>query len=409
MIQLKPYISTSCSCSCGGDLYFSEYLWQGLHVCEILVCNRCNKKRINSLPVNQSILEPYTFYPDSGVVNDAQGNIVPDNWYSKKLRSIVSPVQDDIEIEIDIIRKYDEVLILNTLDYIYGHSFLFLLNLQQIVKSGTSLGIVVIVQPMLKWLIPREDVAEIWTVNLEFKSFNNYYPDLSTKINSELDRFKKVELSKGHVIPTNENININKFTGIKPYDFLNEPAHPRITFIWREDPDRLWIRNIYLSKGFKKIGFGLLLIPFQYLRIIFIFKLLKNKLGMKYNYSVAGLGKFGRFPSFIKDGRAKYFTEETEKMLCKVYAESALVIGVHGSGMLLPSAHAGMAISLMPSKRWANYAEDILFIENDVRLASFQRRIVPLNMCIFDLIDIISDMISGRDYFLKKFIHSDEL
>jgi hypothetical protein len=44
-----------------------------------------------------------------------------------------------------------------------------------------------------------------------------------------------------------------------------------------------------------------------------------------------------------------------------------------------------------------------------VRLASFQRRIVPLNMCIFDLIDIISDMISGRDYFLKKFIHSDEL
>jgi hypothetical protein len=262
---------------------------------------------------------------------------------------------------------------------------------------------------MLKWLIPREDVAEIWTVNLEFKSFNNYYPDLSTKINSELVRFKKVELSKGHVIPTNENININKFTGIKPYDFLNEPAHPRITFIWREDTDRLWIRNIYLSKGFKKIGFGLLLIPFQYLRIIFIFKLLKNKLGMKYNYSVAGLGKFGRFPSFIKDGRAKYFTEEAEKMLCKVYAESALVIGVHGSGMLLPSAHAGMAISLMPSKRWANYAEDILFTEKDVRLASFQRRIVPLNMCIFDLIDIISDMISGRDYFLKKFIHSDEL
>ena len=53
------------------------------------------------MPVNQSFLEPYTFYPDSGVVNDVQGNIVPDNWYSKKLRSIVSPVQDDVEIEID--------------------------------------------------------------------------------------------------------------------------------------------------------------------------------------------------------------------------------------------------------------------------------------------------------------------
>jgi hypothetical protein len=45
--------------------------------------------------------------------------------------------------------------------------------------------------------------------------FNNFYPDLSAKINSELARFKKVMLSKAHVIPTNENINIQTFTGIK--------------------------------------------------------------------------------------------------------------------------------------------------------------------------------------------------
>jgi len=37
--------------------------------------------------------------------------------------------------------------------------------------------------------------------------------------------------------------------------------------------------------------------------------------------------------------------------------------------MLLPSAHAGMTVSLMPSKRWGNFAEDILFTEKDVRLA----------------------------------------
>ena len=77
--------------------------------------------------------------------------------------------------------------------------------------------------------------------------------------------------------------------------------------------------------------------------------------------------------------------------------------------MILPSAHSGMAISLMPSKRWGNYAEDILFTENDIRLALFQRRIVPLNLCIYDIVSIISEMITGRDYFIKKFIHSDEL
>ncbi len=409
MIQIKPYISTKCTCNCGGNFYFSEVLWQGLHICEKLICSSCGRSKINSLPVNQSTLEQYAFFPESGLISDTRGNIVADNWYSTKLKSIAKPVLHEIEIEIDIIRKYDEVLILNTLDYIYGHSLLFLLNLQKIIKSENRLGIVVIVQPMLRWLIPRVDVAEIWTVKLGFKNFNNFYPDLSTKINSEFVRFKKVWLSKGHLIPTNENIDIYHFTGIKRYDFLKEPDCPGITFIWREDPDRLWIRNIYLLKGLKKSGIGRLLIPFQYLRVLFLFKLLKNKFGTKYSYSVSGLGKFGRFPSFIKDHRVKLFTEETEKMLCKVYSESALVIGVHGSGMLLPSAHAGMAISLMPSKRWANYAEDILFTENDVRLASFQRRIVPLNLSIFVIRDIIADMISGRDYFLKKFIHTDEL
>ncbi len=77
--------------------------------------------------------------------------------------------------------------------------------------------------------------------------------------------------------------------------------------------------------------------------------------------------------------------------------------------MLLPSAHSGMSVSLMPSKRWGNYAEDILFNEKDVRLACFQKRIVPLNICIFDLRDIVCDMITGREYFIKKFMHSDDL
>lgn len=409
MIQIKPYISTKRSCSCGGEFYFAELLWQGLHVCEKMICSSCNKLLINSLPVNQSVLEQYTYYPDSGSITDTQGNNVSDNWFSLKLKSISKPVPGEVKVDIEIIKKYDKVLILNTLDYIYGHSFLFLLNLQRIIKSEKSRWIVVLVQPMLRWLIPEKDIAEIWTVNLGFQNFNNYYPDLSAKINSELARFKNVTLSKGHLIPTNENINIYKFTGIRPYDFSNEPDRPGITLIWREDPDRLWIRNIYLLKGFKKTGIGKLLIPVQYLRVLFLFMLLKNKLGTNYTYSVSGLGKFGRFPSFINDKRVKFFNEETEKMLCRVYSESALVIGVHGSSMLLPSAHAGMAISFMPSKRWPNYGEDILFTENDVRLASFQRRIVPLNLCIFDIRDIIADMISGRDYFLKKFIHTEEL
>ena len=104
MIQIKPYVLTDCSCSCGGDYYFSELIWQGLHICERLICKNCNKIRINSLRVNQSAIEPYIFYPVSGLINDPQGNVVADNWFSKKLKSLANPVIRDIEIEIDVIR-----------------------------------------------------------------------------------------------------------------------------------------------------------------------------------------------------------------------------------------------------------------------------------------------------------------
>jgi hypothetical protein len=408
MIQLKPYKLNNSLCECGGLMNFEEILWQGLHVCEKSACQKCKQTRILSLPVNQSILEQYTYYPGQKKIYDSDGHSVKENWFSSKLTAVSKPIDKPVNIEIEIIEKCTEVIVVNTLDYIYGHSLLFLLNLQRIIKAEKKPGIIVLVQPMLKWLVPKKNVAEIWTVHLGFKAFNNFYTSLSERINQELERFDKVWLSSGHPIPTNENILIDRFTGIEHFDFKN-PGSPRITFIWREDPDRLWIRNFYILKGFKKLGLSRILFPVHRYRVSRFLKLLNPKLGSGYRYTIAGLGKSGRMPSFVEDMRILEFNEETEKSLCRVYAESVLVIGVHGSAMLLPSAHAGMAISLMPSRRWGNFAEDILFLEDDIRLASFQRRIIPLNLNIHDVRDIATDMVMGREYFIKKFVHSEEL
>jgi len=385
------------------------YAWQGLHTCKRLICNTCNDIVLESIPVNQSFLQQYRYYLNKGKVKDINDKDVARDWYSEKLISIATPVRDKVDFDVRIIKKYDNVIILNALDYVYGHSLLFFLNLQRILQHHNDLGIILIVQPMLKWMIPDSDIAEIWTVNLGFRNFNNYYSDLSDKINLQLDRFRLVYLSTGHIIPTNKNIEIERFTRVKPYNFLAEPAHSEITFIWREDPDRLWIRNYYLLKGCKKLGIGKILLPIHLFRVKLIFRLLKKRLGKKYSFSVAGLGKFGRLPSFVNDKRVLTFDDESEKKLCILYSQSILIFGIHGSSMLLPSAHAGMSVSMMPSRRWGNFAEDLLFTEHDVRLSSFQRRIIPLNISIYDLRDILYDMVTGRDYFIKKFIHSDEL
>lgn len=409
MIQIKPFNRLIALCSCGSQFNFKEIVWQGLHICERLECNVCGNKLIKSLPVNQSNLEEYTLQTSSGMVTDLNGKPARINWYSGILQSINRPVIEEVEMEIEVLCKSDEVIILNTLDYIYGHSLYFLFNIQHIARMNPSSAIVVIVQPMLRWLIPVENVAEIWTVKLGFKALNRFYPDLSDKINQQLKRFSKVYLSKGHIIPTNSNIQIEKFTTVKRYNFLAKPATPRITFIWREDPGRLWIRNIWLMKGLKKIGISKTLLPVQYLRVRLLFCLLNLKVNGGFRKTIAGLGKSFKFPDSFDDRRIIGFDIEKEKMLCKIYSESELVIGIHGSSMILPSAHAGMAVSLMPSKRWGNFAEDILYVEEDKRLAAFQRRVLPLNLSVFEISDIVADMLDGREYFIRKFIHSDEL
>ncbi len=413
MIEIKPSpIFFTTKCQCGSDkITFDSIIWQGQHICADLRCEQCGKEFLQNFPVGQSILEPKILDKTQKIVYHVDWTPSQYEWLNNPLLKILTPTESEFSLKIIQKSEYKKILILNCLEFVYGHALLVLLNLQRIIQKNNdpNLGIVVIIQPMFEWMLPTEGIAEIWIANLSFKELTYYNPNLNKKIHKELERFEQVYLSKGHLFPTNQPIDISFFSQIRPFDFSNPPCKPRVTFVWRQDPGRLWIRNIYILKIFEKLGFKRILLPFHYLRIIVLFFFLKKSLGDKYQFTVAGFGKSMIFPKFIEDARSEEFNEKTERYLCKIYSESILTIGVHGSSMLLPSAHAGMSVSLMPSKRWGNYAEDVLFHETDVRISAFQRRIVPINISIFDIIDICVNMIQGRLYFLKKFIHSDDL
>jgi len=70
------------------------------------------------------------------------------------------------------------------------------------------------------------------------------------------------------------------------------------------------------------------------------------------------------------------FNEKIEQDICQVYADSRLVIGLHGSNMLLPSGHAGMTMDLIDG-RWGNFAQDIIYQEINQKMASFRYRFLP--------------------------------
>ncbi len=66
-------------------------------------------------------------------------------------------------------------------------------------------------------------------------------------------------------------------------------------------------------------------------------------------FAVVGMGISGGLPSWIQDMRSTAPDEMTERDWCRQYARSHLVIGVHGSNMMLPSAHAAAVLTLMPA------------------------------------------------------------
>ena len=69
--------------------------------------------------------------------------------------------------------------------------------------------------------------------------------------------------------------------------------------------------------------------------------------------------------------------DAAERGWCERYAASHVVVGVHGSNMLLPSAHAGGVVELIGPERWGNFTQDVLFRDaGDCRETLFRYRFV---------------------------------
>jgi hypothetical protein len=410
MIEVHPNISYKVSCkNCNSELLNNTVYWQGVNICVESHCPTCKEDFLSNLPIGQGKLELFTLQKsDKKLFGNSRSK-----WLVDTFTNIVEhPISDPIKFEVEIREKdKKEAIILNTIDNCYGHSLLFFLNLQNIIKNRGDKGVIVIIQPFLKWLLPTEGVTEVWTAHLSFNQIREYHSDLTRNINEQTGRFDKVYLSHAPLCP--KDVDIEKFSKIKPYNFDQKDTDkrkPRVTFIWREDVNRFWFKSYWFYGGLRKLGIAKVILPFHYLRILFFLYLLKYKLkNENYQISLAGLGQFGWFPDFVDDQRVEKFNKETEIATTKIYAESVLVSGVHGSSMILPSAHAGMTVSIMPIKRWGNFIEDLLFNETDVRLASFQRRVIPMNTTIMETADICVNMITARDYFIKKFLYDSTI
>ena len=389
MIEIKPNIEHRSHCPYSGKVLKPvKVLWQGTHVC-VVSESPDGGEIIEELRIGHAAKTPYQ-------IDLAKKAIFSGDKYAEELlakpllNSLQNPQTEQLEISQEIFKSYQRVIILNCVDYLYGHSLLKLLNAQRHLESNPDLGLIVIVQKFLRWMVP-DGVAEVWTVPISLKNGQDYYPSFAEFVEKQSQRFEEIYLSETYSHPS--RFDITKFTRVPKHSF-DDREKVQITFIWRED--RLLI-NSFLFRVLRKVKLLQIALAIQNWKVQQLFEKIRSKLP-EAKFVVAGLGTKTKFPQWIEDCRVERFNETTEKETCQIYSESRLVIGLHGSNMLLPSGLAGMTLDLIEN-RWGNFAQDVLYQEKNPRLASFRYRYLPSQVSPDILANIATQMIQTQSDF----------
>ncbi|MEM6262800.1 MAG: hypothetical protein AAGI38_09855 [Bacteroidota bacterium] len=375
MIQLKPTPYNKFSCpECGSShIHVHKSVFPGIHVMADAECKDCGMEFYQDYPVGHAVDNP------TAVGKRSQHFYIPEsnNWkrISVHLKHAFDNVHDEpIKIERQVHKECKEVVILNTLDRLYGHVLLKLFNAQHYFDHAPEdLGLVLIIPRMFAWLIP-EGCAEVWIVDVKLGESRKWLSALDEFVNQEMARFDRVYLSEAYSHPDFSKLDMSRFIGVKPFDLEEyETRRPQVTIIARED--RLWFESPLaekLYKPFKKLGLQKFFVKRQNRLINRTIRQLKKAIPHMKIY-VVGLGGTGKISQYATDLRSWKIDLEVEKKWIDCYAKSHTVIGVHGSNMLLPTAMSAGCVEILPEGRYRNMVQDLAVRYYDRRQLFFYR------------------------------------
>ena len=359
-----------------------------------LRCPACGREFYGDLQAGQALYTPLLLEKKTGEVYDPHDV----EWFADWLRRSYADQSDEFPgFEAEEFRPLKTPLLLNCLDTLYGHSLLKLLNAQYYIDHAPEYDLIVLIPRFLRWMVP-DGVAAVWTVDLPLSRGTVWNDRLAAEIKTRLERYDQVWLSVAYSHPHPRQYAIERFTRVRPFpvgEWCDRLATPQVTFIWRED--RFWggegrlgrLRHL-AGRIAAWCGFRGISLPRreQTRRLILLATRLRS-LFPKLDFAVAGPGRPGGLPGWIEDARTEAIDASVEKGWCERYAASHIVVGMHGSNMLLPSAHAGATLELMPQERWGNMVQDLLLPELDCREALLRYRVIPDTTNVAELVRII--------------------
>jgi hypothetical protein len=340
-----------------------------------LACADCGAEYYGDLPSGHGL-----YYPT--LLDRVTGRAIADHpapWFASWLEdSYGERVEEAPPLEVETARTPRRAILLNCLDVLYGHALLKLLNAQHYLDHRPDRELIVLVPRFLRWLVP-DGVAAIWTVDLPLRRGTEWNDGLARAIAQLVAETESCELAAGLAHPHPDDFDITRFSRTErfPLDRWAELT-PAVTYAWRSD--RVWASG----SGHRLVGAGAgagfrrrAALRRHVARVVSLAEAIRAVVpGLR--FAVAGVAEPGALPEWIDDVRVTRPDEGQERKWCRLYAGSHVVVGVHGSNMLLPSAHAGGVVELMPDDRWGNLGQDILLRPGDLRETLYRTRVVPV-------------------------------
>ncbi|WP_373494030.1 hypothetical protein, partial [Aquiflexum sp.] len=342
MIEIKPSTAFDVECKqCqSAQTAVHSLFFQGMHTLADASCQSCGFEFYQTLPIGHDLLFPMQIAKDGKYrFHDPRAN----GWLADSLvQSIKQPVSKSFQIEKKVNKSFDQVIIVNCLDTCFGHVFGKIWNTYTLLANKKDWGIIAIIPERCQWLLPKE-LAEVWSISIDLKDCDQTIGGLDEFIKTQLSRFEKISLSHTYThLDHTKYIDFEKVLKRPRFD-LKEflILEPQFTFILRED--RFWLNShvlYYFFLASRKFKMERLFKP------LFIWRQmhLVNKTGRKILKSLphahlksSGLGNSGKLFSQIDDHRTDRILPETEMEWNEIYSRSHIVIGVHGSNMLIPT------------------------------------------------------------------------
>ena len=392
LIQIFPSVDFHAQCPDDETpLSISGVAIPGMRCLADAVCPACQTKYYIDLPVGQALWTPFLINRVTKKVGvpleTGELKAYRDfQWFSNPLiESFLNQNTATIRPQIHKFHHAERIVLVNCIDFLYGHALLKLLNVQRYLDRYPNIGCCVLVPTQLVHLVPN-GVAEIWEVPIRFQDGWQWFSSLQAWIEQQLRQYQACFLSPAYSHPSHRYYDLRRFVKNLP-DISSELGHcqPVIVFNYRED--RLWGVNLLA----------------QEVNLRALYRRLSNVFP-DMAFIIIGFGQHHRFQNNkakLIDLRTNSFTIAQDRLWLAYMSAADCAIGVHGSNMLLPSGLAKTTLEFMPRSRIGSAGQDLLFAAHctDPREAVLKYHILYGDEFLSDLqpsvvTDVVSTLVS---------------